>query len=620
MESFYKLLIIQRLFDFETDWNYTTVHIFQFGMNKNHIRNFAIIANVDHGKSTLADRMLEVTKTVSKEEMEEQFLDRNPISRERGITIKLAPVRMNYILNSELYILNLIDTPGHVDFSYEVSRTLAACEGVVLLVDVTQGIQAQTVAHYQTAQKLNLKIIPVINKIDLPDAKIEEVAKEIMELTSCTRGEILLVSAKTGQNIEVLLERIVMHVPAPQGKNDVLRALIFDAVYDEYRGVVAYVRIIDGNVKKGERIQLFQNHAKTDITELGFFSPFLYPSERLIAGEIGYIITGIKDIRQCRVGDTIINSEFKIQNSEHAINEKKQKVYVLPGYIVPKPMVFLGVYPRSTSNLVHLKESLVKLALNDTALSFTEEYSAYLGSGYRVGFLGLLHAEIVKERLKQEFNLDLLFTMPHVLYEQTGDGRLREPIIKLTVYTPITYVGNIMTICQKKKGILLSLNYHESYAVLEYKLSYSMFMRGLSAELKSVSSGFASIDYELIDYEEADLARLEIRINDYPIDVLSEYVYKDEAIYKAREKAAHLKNSIPKQQFRQIIHGVVDAAIVVREEIPPFRKDVLQKMSGGDRTRKDKLLEKQKKGKSRMLQTAKIELPQEALYSLLENK
>jgi len=586
-------------------------------MEQKNIRNFAIIAHVDHGKSTLADRFLEITKTVPKEKMAEQFLDQNPISRRRGITIKLAPVRMNYTLNAESYILNLIDTPGHVDFSYEVSRTLAACEGAILLVDATQGIQAQTVAHFREAKKQNLVMIPVINKIDLEAAQVESVTKELVETFKFKNEEIIYISAKTGKNVESLLEAVIKRLPMPKGEKDkTLRGLIFDAVYDEFRGVVAYVRIVDGQVLKGEKVKFYQNNIESEITDLGYFSPHLVAADDLTTGEIGYIITGIKDIRKVRVGDTLTTSNFQLLTSN---------LEPLPGYKIPKPMVFFGVYPRNTHDFIYLRESLAKLTLNDTALSYTEEYSSYLGSGFRVGFLGLLHAQIVKERIKQEFNLEILLTMPQVLYEKKPDPSsassgqvMLEPYMKLIVYTPKDYVGQIMNICQSRKGSLLDLNYHESYAVLSYDMPYSMFIRGISSDLKSASEGFASLDYEVTSYKEADLAKVEIKINDIPIDVLSELAYKDEAISTARKKAQRLKNSLQRQQFRQIIQGVVDGEIVTREEIPPFRKDVLAKMSGGDRGRKDKLLEAQKKGKSRMILHAKISIPQEALLSMIE--
>ncbi len=574
-------------------------------MNQEHIRNFAIIAHIDHGKSTLSDRLLEITKTISKDKMQEQFLDQNPISRERGITIKLAPVRMSYEYEGVTYELHLIDTPGHVDFSYEVSRTLAACEGAVLLVDATQGIQAQTVAHFYAAKKEDLRLIPVLNKIDLPNAQTEVVMKELIESFGFQPEEILTISAKTGENVETLLQHVIKKIPPPVGNEaKQLRSLIFDAVYDEYRGVVTYVRVMDGSVKTGDEVTLFQSGVKTIVTEVGYFSPFLTPAKELAAGEIGYIITGIKDIRQCRVGDTVM--------------KVGEMVEPLPGYTTPKPMVFFGIYPKNQDDFPKLRESLGKLVLNDTALTYTEEYSAYLGSGFRVGFLGLLHAEIVKERLEQEFGLELLLTMPQVLYKKEENETMLEPYMMLSVYVPRDYVGGVMAVCQKKKGELTDMQYHEAYAVLTYEMPYSMFIRGLSSDLKSVSAGYASIDYELSDYKPANLTYLQILINTNPIDVLSELVYKDEALYIAREKTGKLKESLPRQQFRQIIQATVDNNIVAREEIPPFRKDVLAKMSGGDRTRKDKLLEAQKKGKKRMIATGKVSLPQEALFSMIE--
>lgn len=573
-------------------------------MDQKNIRNFAIIAHIDHGKSTLADRLLEITGTISKNQMQDQFLDQNPISRKRGITIKLAPVRMNFKLNATNYTLNLIDTPGHVDFSYEVSRTLAACEGAVLLVDATQGIQAQTVAHFNAAKKENLVIIPVINKIDLENAEPEIVAKTLCEVFGFKKEDIIYISAKTGQNVESLLRKIIEKIPAPSGLfNSSLRALIFDAVFDEHKGVIAYIRIMDGKVRPFDKIEFFQMRVQSSITELGFFSPDLIPLKELCIGEIGYLITGIKDMHQCRVGDTI---------TIHG-----QKIEPLPGYKTPKPMVFFGVYPKNTSELVHLKLALDKLCLNDTSLTVSQEYSAFLGSGFRVGFLGLLHAEIVKERLQQEEQVEPLLTMPQVLYQKGADGIMLEPYMNLTVYTPKDYVGGVMSVCQKKKGNLTDISYHESYVSLYYQMPYSMFIRGLSSELKSVSSGFASIDYELSDYQKADLVNLEIRINDSPIDVLSEFVYKEDANFWARDRVEKLKKYLPRQQYRQIIQAITSGRILAREEISPFRKDVIAKLSGGDRTRKDKLLKKQKKGKDKLLSLSRASISQEALTSFL---
>ena len=573
-------------------------------MNKQDlIRNFAIIAHVDHGKSTLSDRLLEITNTIAKDKLQEQFLDQNVISRKRGITIKLAPVKMSYTLNAKTYTLNLIDTPGHVDFSYEVSRTLAACEGAVLLVDATQGIQAQTVAHYRVAKKLGLVLIPVLNKIDLPNAQTEIVTGELMDF-GFSKDEIICISAKSGENVKELLDKIIEKIPSPRGKADnPLRALIFDTVYDEYRGVIAYVRIIDGLVKKGDKVQFYQNKVITDVTEVGIFTPFLKETDSISTGEIGYIVGGIKDIRHARVGDTII------ANGSTALP--------LPGYTTPQPMVFFGLYPKDASDFVELRDSLGKLTLNDTALTYTEEYSAYLGSGYRVGFLGLLHADIVKERLMQEFGLDLLLTMPQVLYDIKPDGEIFEPYMNLIIYSPVEHVGNVMTVSQKKKGKLIDIKYHDAYAVLNYEMPYSMFIRGLAGEIKSVTAGFGSIDYALSDYRKADLAKLDILINSNPIDVLSELVYKDEAVYVARAKTAKLKDSLDRAQFRQIIQATVNNTIVAREEIQPYRKDVLAKMSGGDVTRKNKLLDKQKKGEKKMVSTGKVSLSQEALFSMI---
>ena len=572
-------------------------------MNSN-IRNFAIIAHVDHGKSTLADRFLELTKTMTLSKIGEQYLDTNPIEKKRGITIKLAPVRMNYHLNDQNFILNLIDTPGHVDFSYEVSRTLAACEGAILLVDATQGVQAQTVAHFFAAKKEGLTIIPVINKIDLESARTEVAVKELEEIFGINKDEIIYISAKTGQNVDQLLKAITEKIPPPvNAPGNSLRALIFDAYYDEHRGVVVYIRIVDGELTQAEKISFFQSQKSTNAGEIGYFLPVMTPQKKLSTGDIGYIVTGIKDIHETQVGDTIYLTGSKVDS--------------LPGYKKPKPMIFFGVYPKSTNELVHLKEGLNKYALNDTSITIADEYSSFLGSGFRVGFLGLLHADIVRERLKNEENVDLFLTSPQVLYEKK-DGSMLEPYMSLTIFAPSNYVGNIISVCQKRKGNLADLSYFQNSAILKYEMPYSMLIRGLSGELKSVTSGFASIDYEISDYRPADLVNIEIRINDVAIDVLSEYAYRDEAPYIAREKVQRLKDKLPRQQFRQIIQAVIGGTIIARDEIPPFRKDVLSKMSGGDRTRKDKLLEKQKKGKAKMIETGKIDIPQEVLFSLIE--
>lgn len=576
---------------------------------KNNIRNFAIIAHIDHGKSTLADRFLELTKTLSINKIGEQFLDSNPIEKQRGITIKLAPVRMNYSHKGENYILNLIDTPGHVDFSYEVSRTLAACEGAILLVDATQGVQAQTVAHFHSAQKEGLKIIPVINKIDLQTARTEEIAEEMNEIFGIDKNEIIYISAKTGQNVTELLSAIIERIPFPQGSEESpLRALIFDAYYDEHRGVIVYVRLIDGNISKNDKITFSQSRKITNAGEIGFFTPVMNPVPTINTGEIGYIVTGVKDIHETQVGDTITLAGASIEP--------------LPGYKKPKPMVFFGVYPKSTNELVNLKEGLAKYALNDTSISIASEYSTFLGSGFRVGFLGLLHADIVRERLKNEEGVEPFLTSPQVLYEIKEDGKIFEPYMNLTIFIPSEFVGSVMTVCQKSKGDLKDISYFQKNAILKYEMPYSMLIRGLSSDLKSATSGFASIDYEISDYREADLVNIEIRINDNPVDVLSEYSYKDESPYLAREKAEKLKEKLPRQQVRLIIQAVINGNIIAREEIPPFRKDVLMHGSkvvgGGDITRKKKLLEAQKKGKERMVEKANIQIPQDVLFSMIE--
>ena len=578
-------------------------------MDQKHIRNFAIIAHIDHGKSTLSDRFLEITNTVRKDILgkQEQFLDQNPISRERGITIKLAPVRMHYAFGGNEYMLNLIDTPGHVDFSYEVSRTLAACEGVILLVDATKGVQAQTVAHLRAAQKQNLVIVPAINKIDMDGAEVDKALKQL-EVMGFDSSTVLKISAKTGQGVEALLQKAINEIPAPQGsleKN--LRALIFDAVYDEHRGVVAFVRLIDGKVKTNDNIELVQTVTKTNAIDVGFFTPQLVSSGNLSAGEIGYIVTGVKDIRLVRVGDTIELNNFPVDP--------------LPGYTTPKPMVFFGVYPKSTDELVPLREALGKLALIDASLTFNEEYSSFLGSGFRVGFLGLLHADIFKQRLQREYNLDPLFTLPHVHYEKLTDGQetiYQEPFMHLSVFVPSQYLGGVMTVCQKSRGQMTHMEYQDTNVILEYDMPYAMFIRGLSNDLKTVSSGFASVDYELTDYRDADLVEVGVQINEVPIDVLSELTYREDAEFLARNKAEKLKENLPRQQYKQVIQCFIGARIIARTEISPYRKDMLAKMSGGDRTRKDKLLEAQKKGKKKMFGISKVEVPQEALFEMMK--
>lgn len=574
-------------------------------MQQQFIRNFAIIAHIDHGKSTLSDRFLEITGTIRREKLEsqEQFLDQNPISRERGITIKLAPVRMKYHFDGNEYQLNLIDTPGHVDFSYEVSRTLAACEGVILLVDATKGVQAQTVAHLRAAQKQKLVIVPAINKIDMDGAQVDKTLKQL-EVLGFDPLRVVHISAKTGQNVEELLQKAVREIPSPQGSEEKnLRALIFDAVYDEHKGVVAFVRLFEGKIATNNAIELLQTKTKTNAIDVGFFTPSLVSSNLLQAGEIGYIVTGIKDIRMCRVGDTVALNNYPVE--------------ALPGYTTPKPMVFFGVYPKSTDELVPLRNALGKLSLIDASLTFNEEYSSFLGSGFRVGFLGLLHADIFKERLEQEFQLDPLFTLPHVSYDKLEDGSYKEPYMHLSIFVPQEYLGGVMTVCQKKRGEMTHMEYQGDNVILEYDMPYAMFIRGLSPDLKSVSSGFASVDYELLEYRPADLVEVGVQINEVPIDVLSELSYREDAEFVARNKAEKLKDNLIRQQYKQVIQCFVGARIIARTEISPYRKDMLAKMSGGDRTRKDKLLEAQKKGKKKMFGMSKVDVPQKALFEMM---
>ncbi len=569
-------------------------------MDTSKIRNFVIIAHIDHGKSTLADRLLEITGAVEKGKHQEQFLDQNPISRERGITIKLAPVRMKY----KGYILNLIDTPGHIDFSYEVSRTLSSCEGAILLVDATQGVQAQTVAHFHSAKKQNLKIIPVVNKIDMSLARVEETINQMTEMFGFDKNEILKISAKTGENVQNLLDIIIDRIPPPEISNsNSFRALIFDAVYDDHRGVIAYVRIFYGQVKKGDKVNFLQSKVSTVVSDVGYFSPFLVSNPNLSEGEIGYIVTGVKNIRSARVGDTI--------SSDSDANP-------LPGYATPQPMVFFGIYPKSSGDYIKLKEALNKLSLNDASLTIDSEYSSFLGSGFKVGFLGLLHAEIIKERLKNESGIDPLLTHPQVLYKKEKEQVL-EPYMKLTIYAPKNYVGGLMGLLEKNRGLMENIVYQKDNATLYYEMPYSQLLANLTSDIKSISQGFASVDYEIGGYKPADLVDLDVVVNDTPIDVLSETVYKDEAYHKAQDKTTKLKELLPRQQFRQIIQAKISGKILSRSEIPPFRKDVLAKMSGGDRTRKDKLLKKQKKGKERIQVHSRIDIPQKALFSLLED-
>lgn len=604
----------------------------------NNIRNFAIIAHIDHGKSTLADRLLEITGTVKINQMQEQYLDSNPISRERGITIKLAPVRMEYqipkndftLSETDWCTLNLIDTPGHVDFSYEVNRSLAACEGAILLVDATQGIQAQTVANYYLAKKQGLTIIPVINKIDMPGADIERTTRQIISGFGFSEEEILKISAKEGTGVEELITEIIKKIPSP--KVDIqkpLRALVFDSFYDTHKGIIAYIRIVDGILKKTV-IKLLKSGAVGKVEELGVISPERTPKDFLESGEVGYVATGIKNINLVKVGDTITEKE--------TVN----LVSPLPGYLEAKSMVFVGLYPRENQDFQLLREALAKLKLNDSSLSSNEEFSPSLGHGVRVGFLGILHAEIIQERLEREYNLRLIATTPTVEYKITNHGvtktiqnaslfeppvdRIEEPWTRVEILTPDKYLGQVMKLCEGKRGVYKDLKYlgkqvgmEEKEVILEYDLPLSEIITDFYNLLKSVSEGYASLDWTLSDYKDCDGVRLDIFINHEKIDAFSQIIVKERAEYTSRRLTEKLKEAIPRQQFEIPIQAAIGGKIIARETVPQFRKDVIQKLYGGDRTRKDKLLEAQKKGKKRMKQFGRVQIPQEAFLSIFKS-
>jgi GTP-binding protein LepA len=711
-------------------------------MSQDHIRNFAIIAHIDHGKSTLADRLLEITGTVAMRDMSEQLLDSNPIERERGITIKLAPVRMKYrvesqkstvessvqetvknnILSSDFrlptsdYILNLIDTPGHVDFAYEVSRSLAACEGAILVVDATQGIQAQTLANLTQARAHNLTIIPVINKIDLPNARIEETEKELLEL-GFTKEEMLYISAKTGKNVDLVLKAIVERVPPPKGNpNAPTRALVFSSQFDPHKGVVVFIRVVDGAIhtKNGavDPIQFLATQTTVNSIELGYFMPKMEVSTNLNTGEVGYIATGLKDIRVARVGDTLTvvgsqKSEVSYQKSENPDNRQPaspaggpttDNLQPLPGYKEPKPMVFLGLFPISAEEFQDARVAMEKLQLSDSAFTFRPISSLALGNGFHCGFLGLLHAEIVQERILREFGLTLLATSPSVEYliklkdgvspgkwglsqssvfspqfsdtsssvsqltgqlktdkPETENGQqktdnqsetfysiqsatelpdvtvveeIREPVMNLTVFTPKKYVGAVMGLCQEKRGEYVDLSYfggNEAVGIAQLaKFTYLMPLSEMIVDffdrLKSVTEGYASLDYEFFDYQAVDVVKVDILVNKEKVDAFSMLVVRDQAVYRSREVVERLANVIPRQQFEIPIQGAIGGQVIARSDVKSFRKDVIQKLYGGDRTRKDKLLDKQKKGKAKMKLIGKVEIPQSAFFAVLKKE
>lgn len=588
------------------------------------IRNFSIIAHIDHGKSTLADRMLGITGVVEARNMRAQYLDRMDIERERGITIKSQAVRLPWQVEGSDYILNMIDTPGHVDFTYEVSRSLAACEGAVLLVDCAQGIEAQTLANLYLAMENNLTIIPVLNKIDLPAAQPEKFAEELARLIGCQPEDCLRVSGKTGAGVAELLDQIVRQVPPPQGDPKApARALIFDSVYDLYRGVVTYVRVVDGNLKAHDQIQMLSTGIKHEALEVGVISPEPVSSGGLGVGEVGYLITGVKDVRQSRVGDTITNAQ-------------RPATTQLPGYKDPVPMVFSGLYPLDSSEYPALREALEKLQLNDAALVFEPETSAALGFGFRCGFLGLLHMEIVRERLEREAGLDLISTAPNVVYNLTLDDgtivkvtnpsefpmtkidEVREPIVRATILAPSEFIGAIMELCQTRRGVLLGMDYlSEDRVEIRYTLPLGEIVFDFFDNLKSKTRGYASLDYEPIGEAPGELVKVDILLQGEAVDAFSAIVHREKAYAYGVMMTGKLRELIPRQQFEVPIQAAVGSRIIARESIRAMRKDVLAKCYGGDISRKRKLLEKQKEGKKRMKMVGRVEVPQEAFIAAL---
>ncbi len=596
------------------------------------IRNFSIIAHIDHGKSTLADRFIDITKAIPERNMKEQFMDAMELERERGITIKAKAIRMEYISqNKEKYIFNLIDTPGHVDFAYEVSRALAACEGVILLVDATQGVEAQTLAHAHLAQSLNLKIVPVINKLDLehsnPDAVEEQIWEILKEPSECSR-----ISAKDGRSVRELMERIISEIPAPSGKIDSpLRALVFDSVYDSYKGVIIYTRVVDGSLRPGQFINLYSTGKTYKVEEVGYLNPKMSKSENLSAGEVGYIVAGIKNIHDIKMGDTIYD-------------KSSANIEPLPGYKDVKPVVFAGFFPVNTSDYTLLKTAIEKLNLTDSSFTYQGETSRALGFGFRLGFMGLLHMDIIKERIEREFNVPVIATNPNVIYKvesktsvhskerkkaditnpsdfpHYGDViSVEEPYVLANIITPLTYMENILNLLKEKRGEHVKLEYISATRVLiEYYLPLSEIIMDFYDKLKSVSKGFASFDYEQADYRVSDMVKVEILLHSEPVDALSFIVHKSKAHTAGRAMCAKLKELIPRHMFEIAIQSRVEGRIISRETIPAMRKDVLAKCYGGDITRKRKLLEKQKEGKRKMKLLGSVEIPQDAFMSVLK--
>ena len=590
------------------------------------IRNFCIIAHIDHGKSTLADRMLQATGVVAPRDMKAQYLDRMDIERERGITIKSQAVRMPWDVDGTSYALNMIDTPGHVDFTYEVSRSLAACEGALLLVDAAQGIEAQTLANLYLAMENDLTIIPVLNKIDLPAAQPDKYAEELANLIGCEPDEVLRVSGKTGEGVEALLDRIVEAIPAPQGDASApARAMIFDSVYDSYRGVVTYVRVVDGSLQPRQKIKMMSTGAEHDLLEIGVISPEPVPSKGLGVGEVGYLITGVKDVRQSRVGDTVTSAAKPAQES-------------LGGYEDPKPMVFSGLFPIDGSDYPALRDALDKLKLNDAALIYEPETSAALGFGFRCGFLGLLHLEIVRERLEREFNLDLISTAPNVIYDvvdEAGNAKrvtnpsefpegkvatIREPMVACTIIASSEYIGAIMELCQARRGQIGGMDYlSEDRVEMRYRLPLAEIVFDFFDQLKSRTRGYASLDWKFDGEEEADLVKVDILLQGEKVDAFSAITHRDKAYSYGLMMTSKLRELIPRQQFEVPIQAAIGSRIIARENIRAMRKDVLSKCYGGDISRKRKLLEKQKEGKKRMKMVGRVEVPQEAFIAALSS-
>ncbi len=594
-------------------------------LSQEYKRNFSIIAHIDHGKSTIADRLLEITGSVNAREMKDQLLDSMDLEREKGITIKAQAVTLEYKSKSgQIYQFNLIDTPGHVDFIYEVSRSLAACDGALLVVDAAQGIEAQTLANVYLALENDLEILPVVNKIDLPSADPDKVMLEIEDIIGLPTDNAVLVSGKTGLGIDNLLEAIVDNIPAPKGNiNAPLKALIFDSHYDDFRGVITYIRIIDGKVKKGDKIKIMSTNKEFDILEVGIFSPKMKETDELSVGSVGYIITGIKSIKDTQVGDTITTV-------------KNPTEFALEGYRPALSMVFAGVYPISTDDYEDLRDALEKLQLNDASLSYVPETSLALGFGFRCGFLGLLHMEIIVERLRREFGIDLISTAPSVEYHVTpevgemmiidnpaefpaGKKYIEEPYIKGTIIVPKDYVGNVMELCQEKRGTFLNMNYlDDTRTMISYDLPLAEIVIDFYDKLKSRTKGYASFEYEMIGYKESDLVKVEILVSGSPVDAFSFIAHKDNAYYRGRAIVEKLKEVIPRQQFEIPLQAALGSKVIARETIKALRKNVLAKCYGGDITRKKKLLEKQKEGKKRMKAIGNVDIPQEAFLSVLK--